>query len=95
MLAQCVTSLQRERDAEPQGLLSISTGPRLDTSTLLEVCGDFEKTIRECEKLLRENIGYGQQRGRFTPLTNIKWNIAIKSEVVRFSNRLAFHNQKV
>ena len=94
-LVQCVNSFQQETSGGPQGSHPILNGPRLDTSTLLEVCGNFQKTIRECETLLKVNLSYLQASGVLVPLTNIKWNFDIKDEVVRLSKCLASHNRKV
>lgn len=65
-----------------------------DLKSLVKICGDFRKTIQECEKLLydRRKFADVQESGC---LRNIQWNFAIESDVRRLRDRVVFHNVKI
>ena len=89
------TRLQEQAARGPPTLQQSTLNAQFNYETLVDVCGDFRATLSESETLLKENLSYGQQRGMTTPLTNIKWNLAIRDTVERFSKRLSNHNQSV
>lgn len=96
-LVQCATSIQEDFRDGP-GTFPPNQGvsrPQLEIDSLLEVCGDFRKTLDDCTQLLRENLSFGEERGLSAPLTNILWNGTIKSAVLRLTNRLAIHNRTI
>ena len=64
-----------------------------DLKSLLKICGDFRKTIRECETLLGDRSKFGRGRSGF--VFNIQWNLTIEPEVMRLKDRVAFHNIKI
>ncbi|KAL9131579.1 MAG: hypothetical protein Q9217_000536 [Psora testacea] len=64
-----------------------------DLKSLLKICGDFRKTIYECEKLLDDHTKFGRGPGGF--VLNIQWNLTIEPEVRRLKDRVAFHNIKI
>lgn len=61
--------------------------------TLPKICGDFEKTLHDCQKLLRDENKFSRDRGGF--IYNIQWDSIVKPEVTRLKDRVAFHNIKV
>lgn len=65
-----------------------------DLKSLVKICGDFRKTIQECERLLydRRKFADVQESGC---LRNIHWNFAIESDVRRLRDRVVFHNVKI
>lgn len=64
-----------------------------DLKSLSQICGDFEKTLKDCEKLLKDGNKFEKGRGGF--IYNIQWNLTIEPEVARLRDRVAFHNIKV
>ena len=73
---------------------SLPAGERKwDLKTLPQICGDFEKTLVDCERLLKDESKFSRGRGGF--IYNIQWNLTIEPEVARLKDRVAFHNIKV
>ena len=64
-----------------------------DLRSLLKICGDFRKTISECQRLLDNRSKFGRGRGGF--VYNIQWNLTVEPEVRRLKERVAFHNIKI
>lgn len=62
-------------------------------TTLLKICGDFDKTIKESEKLLEDHSVFGRGRDNF--VVNVRWNLLIEPEVQRLRDRVHFHNVKI
>ena len=61
--------------------------------SLLQICGNFRKTLHDCERLLNDQTKFGRGRGGF--IYNIQWNYSIEPEVTQLKDRVAFHNIKV
>lgn len=64
-----------------------------DLKALPHICGDFKRTLNDCDKFLRDESKFSQGRGRF--IYNVQWNLLIEPEVARLKDRVAFHNIKV
>lgn len=64
-----------------------------DLKALPQICGDFRKTLNDCERFLRDESKFSQGREGF--IYNIQWNLIIEPEVARLKDRVAFHNIKV
>lgn len=64
-----------------------------DLKALPQICGDFEKTLKDCERFLKDESKFSHGRGGF--IYNIQWNLTIEPEVAQLKDRVAFHNIKV
>ena len=64
-----------------------------DLRSLTKICGDFRKTIGECESLLGNHDKFARGRGGF--VYNLQWNLTIEPEVGRLKARVVFHNIKI
>lgn len=64
-----------------------------DLKSLLQICGDFRKTLKECERLLKDSGKF--ERGRDNFIYNIRWNLSVEPLVTILRDRVAFHNIKV
>lgn len=64
-----------------------------DLKSVLQICGDFRKTLKECERLLNDPGKF--ERGRDNFIYNIRWNLSVEPQVARLRDRVAFHNIKV
>lgn len=63
-----------------------------DLSSLKEIIGDYDRTLRDCEKLLRENHEYTKNRGF---VYNLDWNYFIQPKIDHLRKRLQMHNSKI
>ncbi|PGH13060.1 hypothetical protein AJ79_03897 [Helicocarpus griseus UAMH5409] len=63
-----------------------------DLTSLNEIVGDYHKTLRDCEKLLRDNYRYNNASG---PVQGITFGILVQPEVDRLRSRLSLHNLKI
>lgn len=64
-----------------------------DLKSLLQICGDFRKTLNECQRLLGDTAKF--ERGRDNFIYNIRWNLSLEPQVSTLRDRVAFHNIKV
>ena len=64
-----------------------------DLKALPHICGDFKKTLNDCNTFLKDESKFSQGRGGF--IYNFQWNLLIEPEVARLKDRVAFHNIKV
>jgi hypothetical protein len=64
-----------------------------DLKTLPQICGDFRKTLVDCQNFLQDERKFSHGRGGF--IYNIQWNLTMEPEVRRLRDRVAFHNIKV
>ena len=64
-----------------------------DLKSLLQICGDFRKTLNECQRLLEDSGKF--ERGRDNFIYNIRWNLSVEPQVTTLRDRVAFHNIKV
>ncbi|KAF1844355.1 uncharacterized protein K460DRAFT_357965 [Cucurbitaria berberidis CBS 394.84] len=68
-------------------------GPKIyDTTSLTEIIGNFRLTLEECRQLLNDDDKFRQKNGF---ITNIIYNINIDPQIVRLTERLAFHSTKI
>lgn len=82
------------QDVTKQVPLSLSPQNHVwDLKSLLQICGDFQKTIQDCRRLLEDQSRFGRGRGGF--IYNIQWNLSVEPEITRLKDRVAFHNIKV
>ncbi|KAK2731360.1 hypothetical protein CKAH01_09008 [Colletotrichum kahawae] len=65
---------------------------RWDPSSLAEIIGDYQGTIRECIELIDNNNRYRLNSG---PLRNIEWNVLVAPTADRLRARIALHNSKL
>ncbi|KFA65852.1 hypothetical protein S40285_04672 [Stachybotrys chlorohalonatus IBT 40285] len=65
---------------------------RWDPTSLREIIGDYEVTLKECDTLIRTNNRY---RMSSNPLRNIEWNVLVQPSVDRLRQRIVLHNSKV
>ncbi|KAK2616567.1 hypothetical protein QQS21_000390 [Conoideocrella luteorostrata] len=63
-----------------------------DKTSLGEIIGDYEETLKECRKLLEKNHRYDQTTG---PMRNIDWNINIMPQVEHLQRRIQMHNTRI
>jgi hypothetical protein len=63
-----------------------------DLSSIKQIVGDYDVTLADCEKLLKENPEFGRGRGASY---NIEWNIVIQPKVDHLRKRLESHNSKI
>ncbi|PNH44591.1 hypothetical protein VD0004_g3083 [Verticillium dahliae] len=84
VLAQANQSL-REQGA-------YNTPVRWDEASLLEIIGDYRKTLQECYELVETNTRYRLSSG---PVRNIEWNVLVQPNADRLRQRLLLHNSKV
>ena len=72
----------------------LSPEKQWDLNSLIKICGDFGKTIRECHQLLYDRRKFADvHESGF--LRNIQWNYTIEPEVRRLNERVMFHNMKI
>ena len=63
-----------------------------DLSSIKQIVGDYDITLVDCERLLKENPEFRKDRGaRY----NIEWNIVIQPKVDHLRKRLESHNSKM
>ncbi|KAJ4129346.1 hypothetical protein NW768_007884 [Fusarium equiseti] len=65
---------------------------RWDQSSLIEIVGDYEMTLRECRRLLESNERY---RKGGNPLRNIEWNVLVQPVADQLRQRIMLHNSKI
>ncbi|EEH43786.2 uncharacterized protein PADG_00075 [Paracoccidioides brasiliensis Pb18] len=63
-----------------------------DLRSLNEIVGDYHKTLRDCEKLIRDNYRYNNAS---SPRQGISWNVLVQPDVERLRNRISLHNLKI
>ncbi|KAM0418280.1 hypothetical protein ACHAPD_004638 [Fusarium lateritium] len=63
-----------------------------DQYSLLEVIGDYNATLMECDQLLRDNRRYAETTG---PIKNIDWNINIMPQVEHLRGRIQMHSTRI
>lgn len=81
-------------DVTKQVPASLSRAGRTrDLKSLLQICGNFRKTLTECQLLLNDSSKFEKGRGNF--IYNVRWNLSIEPLVSRLRDRVAFHNIKV
>ncbi|KAL8953686.1 MAG: hypothetical protein Q9222_000470 [Ikaeria aurantiellina] len=61
--------------------------------TLPEVTGDFRKTLKDCEKLLRDHARL--QYGRSSIADNLAWWTSTEQDVANLRERVTFHITKI
>lgn len=65
---------------------------RWDRRSLIEIIGDYEMTLRECDKLLKANSRY---RVGSNPLRNLEWNVLVQPMADQLRQRITLHNSKI
>ncbi|KAM0552751.1 hypothetical protein ACHAO7_004231 [Fusarium culmorum] len=65
---------------------------RWDRTSLIEIIGDYEVTLRECHQLLVSNDRYGKGS---KPLRNIEWNVLVQPLADQLRQRIMLHNSKI
>ncbi|KAM0232656.1 hypothetical protein ACHAP5_010663 [Fusarium lateritium] len=65
---------------------------RWDRRSLIEIIGDYELTLRDCDKLLRSNSRY---RVGSNPLRNLEWNVLVQPMADQLRQRITLHNSKI
>lgn len=63
-----------------------------DLSSLVEIIGDYHRTLTDCQDILHENSQFSQNTN---PLYNIQWNVLVQPRIDRLRSRLQFHNSKI
>lgn len=66
--------------------------PQWDRASFLDIVGDYEATVRECERLLETNRQYSSSAG---PYQNITWHMFVRDDVERLRTRIQFHHVKM
>ncbi|KAM0279187.1 hypothetical protein ACHAQH_004731 [Verticillium albo-atrum] len=69
-----------------------NTPVRWDEGSLIEIIGDYRKTLQECCELVETNNRYRIGGG---PVRNIEWNVLVQPNADRLRQRLLLHNSKV
>lgn len=68
-------------------------GPQIyDTKSLTDIIGNFQLTLEECRSWLNDDSKFRKKDGF---ITNIIYNLNVDPQVVRLTERLAFHSTKV
>jgi hypothetical protein len=63
-----------------------------DLSSIKQIVGNYDATLEDCEKLLKENPEFRRDRGfRY----NIEWNLFVQPKVDHLRKRLESHNSKI
>ncbi|WZH45191.1 uncharacterized protein QYS62_006233 [Fusarium acuminatum] len=65
---------------------------RWDRRSLIEIIGDYEMTLRDCDKLLKANSRY---RVGSNPLRNLEWNVLVQPMADQLRQRITLHNSKI
>ncbi|EGU87587.1 hypothetical protein FOPG_06745 [Fusarium oxysporum f. sp. conglutinans race 2 54008] len=65
---------------------------RWDRTSLVQIIGDYEMTLRECNELLRSNNRY---RVGTNPLRNLEWNVLVQPAADQLRQRIMLHNSKI
>jgi hypothetical protein len=65
---------------------------RWDRMSLVQIIGDYEMTLRECNELLRSNNRY---RVGTNPLRNLEWNVLVQPAADQLRQRIMLHNSKI
>lgn len=63
-----------------------------DSKSLLEIIGDFQKTLNDCLRLLDSNRSYSSNTGA---ADNITWNVFVQPDVDRLQRRIQLHHSKI
>jgi len=63
-----------------------------DLSALSEIIGDYQRTIRECDQVLKENRRFALH-DNFA--FNIQFNVLVEPRVRRLKERIQFHSTKI
>ncbi|KAH7140108.1 hypothetical protein B0J13DRAFT_61382 [Dactylonectria estremocensis] len=84
VVAQANSSLQRQG-----GYNAVA---RWDRSSLGQIIGDYQATLRECHELLGSNERY---RIGSNPLRNIEWNVLVQPTADQLRQRISLHNSKI
>ncbi|KAF2457314.1 hypothetical protein BDY21DRAFT_286239 [Lineolata rhizophorae] len=63
-----------------------------DLSSLREIVGDYETTLRDSKALLEENKQYGTPRGH---MANVEFNVLVQPKAQRLQERILLHNSKM
>lgn len=63
-----------------------------DHQSLVEIVGDFNATLRECERLIATNESYAVASG---PVKNVRWNAMVVPSVERLRRRIVMHQAKL
>ncbi|RTE83793.1 hypothetical protein BHE90_001622 [Fusarium euwallaceae] len=63
-----------------------------DQNSLLEIIGDYDATLRDCQQLLQRNRRYAQTTG---PIRNLDWNINIMPQVEHLRSRIQMHTSRI
>jgi hypothetical protein len=66
--------------------------PDYDLTSFTEIIGNFWLTLEECQDFLRDKTKFRQKDGF---VTNILYNINVDAQVIRLTERLAFHSTKI
>ncbi|KAM0344088.1 hypothetical protein ACHAPU_007809 [Fusarium lateritium] len=70
----------------------VSARLRWDRTSLIEIIGDYEMTLRECDQLLRSNNRY---RVGSNPLRNLEWNVLVQPTADQLRQKIMLHNSKI
>ncbi|KAF5665145.1 hypothetical protein FHETE_6761 [Fusarium heterosporum] len=70
----------------------VSAKLRWDRTSLVEIIGDYEMTLRECDQLLRSNNRY---RVGSNPLRNLEWNVLVQPRADQLRQKIMLHNSKI
>ena len=87
-----LTRVVHEASSSLQKQGAFNTPPRWDPTSLYQIIGDYESTLRECYELIRSNDRY---RVGSNPLRNIEWNVLVQPTADGLRQRIALHNSKV
>lgn len=96
-LAQSLQHLTTVIEAARQSFASQRLEPPPPTfgwhrQSLLEIVGDFDATLRECDRLITDNKSYSTAPG---PMRNLQWNAFVMPSVERLRRRILMHQSKL
>jgi hypothetical protein len=89
---EILTDVVSTANASLQRQAGRDAGVQWDPTSLREIVGDYEQTLRECSDLLASNRRYQATRN---PLLSIEWNVLVQPRAERLQQRISMHNSKV
>lgn len=80
------------RDVTRQVPSLLAEEHKWDLKGLPQICGDFQKTLSDCERLVLDEKKFSRREGI---IQFELWNSTLESELARMRDRVIFHNIKV
>ncbi|KAK3389699.1 hypothetical protein B0H63DRAFT_518935 [Podospora didyma] len=89
LLVQVVNGAQQTLQTHASGH---APRPRWHLGSFLDIVGDYQSTLTECNVLIEANNRYRDTRN---PARNIEWNVLVQPSVRRLRERILLHNTRI